>query len=370
MLNAVPKQFSLNESGYITYQPVLNDPRPGEVVAALTKGAHALEPEIEIGEAASLEGQDKDAVRQHLSYWLRSHIETVLQPLVALKEAATQEGPVAGIAAKVYEAMGTIPRAELEEFTTQLDADMRREIRSKGITLGPLLVFMREMNKPAAMKLRGILWSIANNTPLPFAMPKDGAVSFGVDPKTINHDLYRTIGYPVYGTRAVRIDMLDRVVTAIYDSAEKGQFQAQHQMAEWLGCPIAELYAILEAMGHTKIKDPAEEAQATEENKNETDEIKEGESSEVEAEQGKRDPQAKPELATFRLKRGKAHLKPQKKEPAKKTEDRKPKMVKRKKEKPKQGPKDKGPKIISTGPEKKAEDSPFAILQQLKQKDG
>ena len=53
--------------------------------------------------------------------------------------------------------------------------------------------------------------------------------------------------------------MLDRVICAVYDAAKEGKFQAPHQMAEWLGSNITDLYAVLEAMGHTKIYDPADE---------------------------------------------------------------------------------------------------------------
>ncbi|HNS45597.1 MAG TPA: hypothetical protein PKH37_10255, partial [Alphaproteobacteria bacterium] len=74
-----------------------------------------------------------------------------------------------------------------------------------------------------------------------------------------NPDFYRAIGYPLYGPRAVRIDMLDRVINAVYDGAKDGKFQAQHSMAEWMGCPIADLYGVLEAMGHKRIETPVAE---------------------------------------------------------------------------------------------------------------
>src|SRR5690606_14147693 len=94
---------------------------------------------------------------------------------------------------------------------------------------------------------------------LPAETPKDGMVSFSVADKTVDADYYRSIGYPVYGPRSIRVDMLDRVVCAVYDSAKDGKFQAQHKMAEWLGCNILDLYAVLEAMGHKIIHDPAAE---------------------------------------------------------------------------------------------------------------
>lgn len=125
--------------------------------------------------------------------------------------------------------------------------------------MGPLLVFMPELNKPAAINLRAFLLSLWNDKPLPAEKPNDGIVSFSVEGKDIDKDYYRSIGYPVYGPRSIRVDMLDRVICAVYDGAKDGRFQARHEMAEWLGSNIADLYAVLEAMGHTKTHDPLEE---------------------------------------------------------------------------------------------------------------
>jgi ATP-dependent RNA helicase SUPV3L1/SUV3 len=198
----------------------------------------------------------------------------------------------------------------------------------------------------------------------------------------VDPDYYRAIGYPVYGPRAIRVDMLDRVICSIYDSADQGKFKAQHQMAEWLGCNIPDLYAVLEAMGHQKIYDPADQpvveanaetpAPATEaaiEKKSETAAADKTE----ENQENKKTPQVKPELATFRLKRGKAGAKQSADRPAqkksfdKKSFDKKDnKKSFKKKPKKTDRPNEKEGRIYTAEPKAKPEDSPFAILEQLK----
>jgi ATP-dependent RNA helicase SUPV3L1/SUV3 len=185
-------------------------------------------------------------------------------------------------------------------------------LRDKKVRLGPLLIFLPDLNKPAAVKLRAILWSLFHDAPLPAPIPRDGAMSSVVDITTANPDFYRAIGYPLYGPRVVRIDMLDRVINAVYDSANGGKFQAQHKMAEWMGCPIADLYAILEAMGHKRIEKPVEEPkEAVAPVAEVTPELPETKIEEVqtttEAEVPKKQDQKKPELDWFMLRRGKAH---------------------------------------------------------------
>lgn len=384
ILNAIPKQFSISDEGTILYQAAVNDPRPGVLVATLSKGESALAPQVDVVTTGALGDADPQAVKTHLEHWVKAHIETGLQVLAHLA-ALPEETPeaVKALAVRVYERLGILPRAQLRSEIAALDADTRRAVRALGIRLGPLFVFQPELNKPAAVRLRGILWSVFNDKPLPFTMPKDGAVSFTVDPEAIDRQLYQTIGYPVYGTRAVRIDMLDRVVTCVYDHAQDGQFQARHEMAEWLGCPIADLYAILEDMGHKKVSDPADD---------EAGEGEEGATPKPPAanldcnivvlmidralheDKPVRWPVQKPDLAIFALKRGRAdgkagqqggaHKKPFKNKSFDKSSD-KPRKPKGKKFDKKRGEKDHRPKVVSAKA-KKVEDSPFAILQQLK----
>jgi hypothetical protein len=222
--------------------------------------------------------------------------------------------------------------------------------------------------------------------------------------------------------------MLDRVISAVYDAAEQGKFKAQHKMAEWLGCPIDDLYAVLEAMGHKKVYDPADEKKEEEAaTSGETGdasgvsgapeiagdvqaEMAEGlakqdekaeeapaentnaledtpvvsvapAAADVKAEgeaPAKPEEQKKPELATFRLKKGKANTKPysgaakpfQKKPQVgqgSKPQDGEKKDRSKGKRERRGNPKGKEYKKQTMTAEAKAkDDSPFAILEQLK----
>ncbi len=260
MLTAALTQFRLGEDGIIRFQPHPTNPLPGEAIARVLKGDKILEPKTEVLESA---GHDKDAVSNLLNEWVKAYIRQALEPLTALEQSEGLADPVKGICEKLYAALGIIPRDEIQGFTAKLDPEMRQVLRGKQVRMGPVLVFLPALNKPAGVKLRGLLWSLWNEKPLPPPLPHAGAVSVRVD-ENADRDFYRAIGYPVYGPRAIRIDMLDRVINAIYDGAKDGKFQAQHKMAEWLGCPIEDLYAVLEAMGHRKLEDvkPAEETPA------------------------------------------------------------------------------------------------------------
>lgn len=331
-------QFRLSEDGVISFQVQESNPLPGVPVAKLVKGADALTPGITVTH------QSGAALVARLEAWWAAHVKGVLEPLVALAaESDFKPKPhVKSIMERVHAAMGIVPREELEDFIKDLDADDRRDLRAAKIRLGPVLVFIPALNKPASVRLRAMLWSLARGDALPAQVPNDGIVSMAVDPAAADRDFYQAIGYPVYASRAIRIDMLDRVICEVYDSADKGKFQAQHKMAEWLGCGIEDLYAVLSAMGHVRIEDAAKPEEA----------LKEGE---------------KPELAMFFLKKGKANASGK---PAARTVKAHSKAKPEKNSKNKGGKRsktgDRQPKVMRAEAKVNPEDSPFAILEQLK----
>ncbi|MBL8641664.1 MAG: hypothetical protein JNL76_06045 [Alphaproteobacteria bacterium] len=333
---AQPKQFTLKDDGYIYFQPDSTNPLPGDVLAVLRKGESLLQPRVELTPARDLGSESVADVLMAVETWVKAHIYTVLEPLFSLVGDETLSEPNREIAFKLFEHTGIVPRGDVEASIAKLDPEMRKVLRDKKVRLGPVLVFLPELNKPVAVKLRAILWSLFHEKPLPAPTPRDGAMSAVVDVTTADPDFYRAIGYPLYGPRVIRIDMLDRVINAIYDTAKEGKFRAEHKMAEWMGCPIADLYAILESMGHRRIQkpiDPVVPSVVAEEPVVLTNSIPSGQDGEVESEkkddatipvdseskaesegmtpdvpETKKQEQKKPELDLFLLRRGKAHV--------------------------------------------------------------
>lgn len=383
ILNSLDKQFALSENGQITWQKDLTNPMPGEVIAEVIKGESVLQPSCSLVEASpAIASEDKDAVLTFVKAWLDRYIAEALAPLMNLKSEDISEGAPKEIAEKLHDAMGVIPRADLQDLIAQMDEEKRNALRSKKIRFGPLLVYLPELNKPAAVRLRALLLNLWADQDLPASVPADGIVSFSVEGKELDKNYYQSIGYPIYGPRSIRVDMLDRVICAVYDSAKEGKFMAQHQMAEWLGSNISDLYAVLEAMGHTKIQDPADNATDKAEDKKPEDVKDEADSVTPKADEAppsadskpKDKEQKKPDLAIFRLKKGKASESKPRGDKKTFSPTSKNKRLSdtnfqsgKKKFKSSKGKKPEPRKHVYVAEaEKKPEDSPFAILEQLK----
>lgn len=322
-----PNQIRLAENGDITWQKDPTNPLPGEKIGSILKGDSLTTPKAIIEENDLVKAAGVDVVQVAVQEWLDAHVKSGLEPMFRLLEDDITAEPAKKIAQKIFDWVGILPREEVQEYIDQMDEEARQSLRSKKIRFGPLLVYLPELKKPAAVRMQAMLLSLWNDKPLPATVPSDGIVSFSVANKEdTDKDYLRAIGYPVYGPRACRVDMLDRVVCAVYDNAKEGKFQAQHQMAEWLGSNIADLYAIIEAMGHKKIHDPAEialkeAAKLAENEESAPQEVVQEVAPEVAGEPAseqktesadapktdtKETNQSKPELATFALKRGKA----------------------------------------------------------------
>lgn len=397
MQNTEYKQIRLMDDGQITFQADPTNPLPGQPVARIKKGTAPLEPDVE----ALIEGIGDEGMTK-LRAWLKYHIFTVLESLMPLSSELDPEGPARDIARKIFDAMGIVLRADIEGEIAKLDDAGRTLLRQKKVRMGPILVFVPVLNKPAAVRLRALLWSLWRDKPLPAPVPKDGATSMVVTDADADPVFYRSIGYPLYAGRAIRVDMLDRLIGEIYDSAKDGKFQAKHKMAEWLGCSVPNLYLVLEALGHKKIHDPADEVKPAEETKVEekpAEEVK-AEEAPVAAESPAAEAStpaapaaaavARPELATFSLRKGRAYNAPRKPpkpdlltpEEIKEREERRSRADRKKSEsgdRPKKPFKKKFDKdggrgrdnrqdVVFAVAKAQPESSPFAALQGLKAK--
>jgi len=398
MIAAEDKQFTLTDKGEILYQAQATNPVPGEIVARLKKGEGAYKPAIGIVSEDLLGGEDAAAVQKRLEDWFAVHMVEILGALPKMDNMEdTQSASARGIGFQLHESFGVLPRENVQDLINELDDESRNALRVRKIRMAPVLIYMPLHVKPAAVRLKAMLWSLWNDKELPASVLPDGITSKSTEGfDQIDRDYYRAIGYPVYGPRFIRVDILDRVVGAIYDAADKGKFEAKHEMAEWLGCTIPDLYQVIEALGHKKIHDPADDlakeepakAEAAEKQSSEAETPKAEENppaeeakaenvkaenvkaEDVNVENAKKEPAAdrapviKPKLATFALKRGKAHEKPsaQSKKPFKKTDSKKKPNYKKDNKRGDKPKKPAAPRVIS------ATSNPFDVLKDMQKK--
>lgn len=266
--------LSLTRTGQIVWQ---NAP-----IAKLEAGPSLLKPRIAIIADNQLSGADREAVQARLEKFFSRHIANMVEPLVKLEEGEGLAGTSRGIAFRLVETLGVLPRDQVAQEIKSLSQDERAALRKFGVRFGAFNVFVPLLLKPAATQLRLLLWGLEkskdgkfNTEDLP-EPPGQGLTSALFDRST-PRGFYGVCGYRICGPRVVRIDMLERLADVIRDrvfwrprfpeeprpqgSVEGGGFTVIPDMMSLVGCSGEEFEAILRSldfrMQKRKAKRPA-----------------------------------------------------------------------------------------------------------------
>ncbi|TWB18630.1 ATP-dependent RNA helicase SUPV3L1/SUV3 [Nitrospirillum amazonense] len=221
----------------------------GAVIGVLAPGPTPLAPLVRLVGDDFLQTGQREPVRARLARWVEAHVARVLSPLTALAAAARGgelSGAGRGIAFQVAEALGGLPRAALEPLIATLTKEDRRRLAALGLRLGFSQVFLTALTRPVAVALRGLLWSVAHATPM--AVPPPGRVTLAVG--DLPPDFLAAIGYVPLGSRALRIDMVDRLEKSLAGRAKAGPLVAVDDLVLSLGVPRAEVPSLMSALGY------------------------------------------------------------------------------------------------------------------------
>lgn len=249
----------------------------GDPVAKLIPGEEVLTPRLKIIADEHLTGPARDAVQARVDLWLKSHIEKLLGPLLALGKAEDITGIGRGIAFQLVESLGVLERHKVAEEMKSLAQEARAVLRGHGVRFGAHHIYLPALLKPAPRALAAQLWALKHGglqqkglDELPH-LAASGRTSIPVDPE-IQKGLYRAVGFRVAGERAVRVDILERLADLIRPalawrpgaSGEKpagafdgSGFLATVAMTSLAGCAGEDFASILRSLGYRMERRPA-----------------------------------------------------------------------------------------------------------------
>lgn len=240
----VSAAFSLDESGRILW-------RHGEEqfpIAQLQKGSDFYQPKVKLLHTELLEDAQNKIVQARVDAWLQEQFDKHLAPLVALKDADIK-GAGKGIAFQLYEHAGMMLRTDVHELLETLPKEDRPALGKIGIKLGAYYIYQRDVLKPAASHLKAVLWRIFNDvSPEHTHLPSGGNVSMAC-PEHGNRAFYRAMGFPVFGKTCVRVDMVERLNSAIFDGAVEGKYKFDPALASVVGVSVETIQFILHDLG-------------------------------------------------------------------------------------------------------------------------
>jgi ATP-dependent RNA helicase SUPV3L1/SUV3 len=242
----------------------------GAEIAELERGDTALKPRLKLYADEHLAGPERERVQKRLEAWLASELDAKLKPLIALSEASDVSGLARGLAFRLTETLGVLRRDTAADEIKALDQEARGQLRKYGVRFGAFNVYIPALLKPAAADLLLVLWALhagraqggVEPDALP-ARPQQGLTS--VEAGKMPEPYWRAAGFHVAGSRAVRIDMLERLSDLIrarvaYRPAEgateaptgatgDGGFRVVPDLMSVVGCSGEEFASILKALG-------------------------------------------------------------------------------------------------------------------------
>jgi ATP-dependent RNA helicase SUPV3L1/SUV3 len=206
----------------------------GAGIARLQAGAGVLAPRLDLMHDDLLEGGLRNEVEARLALWLGNHLAAVLAPLHRLAQSGLT-GPARGVAFQLQESLGTLPRSRITEQIDELSANERRALRGRGVQIGVHAVFLPSLLKARASALRARLWAVHHRVePMPAPLPK-GRVSVEVDAE-LPLGYYAAAGFTVFGTRAIRLDMVERLAAVMSTRAKQGPVAVTGELQALVGC--------------------------------------------------------------------------------------------------------------------------------------
>ncbi|TIR43082.1 MAG: DEAD/DEAH box helicase [Mesorhizobium sp.] len=253
----------------------------GAPIGTLVAGDEPLKPRLVLLADEQLAGPARDKVAARAERFVNFQIESLLKPLVDLKNAEQITGIGRGIAFQLVENFGLINRRDIAEEMKSLDQEGRAALRRLGVRFGAYHVFVPALIKPAPAGLVTLLWALRSDGKdkpgfgdVVHALAS-GRTSVVIDP-TFDKTFYKLAGYRNLGRRAVRVDILERLADLIRpatnwkpglgqrpDGAYDGQsFMVTPPMMSILGATADDMEEILKGLGYRAEPKPAVEVRA------------------------------------------------------------------------------------------------------------
>ncbi len=218
-------------------------------VGKLVRGDDVLRPRVQafVDEAAGAQVAEK--VTRRLQHFIDRKIATLFEPLLNLSRDEELTGLARGFAFRLAEALGILPRAEVAQDVRALDQDMRGALRKHGVRFGQYTIFMPALLKPAPTRLRLVLASLhAGREEFPES-PPPGLVTVPA-PEGIEDEIWRLSGYRRAGSRAIRIDMLERLADLLRGQDSRAGFEATPDMLSITGLTLEQFADLMQGLGY------------------------------------------------------------------------------------------------------------------------
>jgi len=231
-------------------------------IAVIERGDEPLAPRVRLLAGTRLADPEAEAVRAKCAAWLEARMADKLAPLMALQaemnSPAAEDGKTAplrglarGIAFRLLESFGALPRNQVANDLRKVDQEARKGLRRFGIRIGATSLYIPPLLKPHAVELRLMLWALWHGHDTLPALPTPGLVWISTDPAA-PREFYEIAGFRLIGNHeAVRSDMLERLADAVRPLGKDGaEFTVSPDIMGLIGCSGDSFASAMRLLGY------------------------------------------------------------------------------------------------------------------------
>lgn len=220
-----------------------------DAVGRLEPGPDVLSPKVRAFVEDDIDPAVAERVARRLGHWIERKVKALFEPLTSLRDDPALAGLAKGVAFQLIEALGVIPRRQIADDVKQLDQESRALLRKHGVRFGQHHVFMPALLKPAPTRFRILLWSLFSKFEEFPSPPPPGHVTIAALPGA-PEGFYVRAGYRLCGTRALRIDMLERLADMLRGVDPRAGFEATPEMLSITGCTLDQFADLMAGLGY------------------------------------------------------------------------------------------------------------------------
>ncbi len=218
----------------------------GESIARVIQGTSFFEPKVTLLSQDFVTDHEQKALVTFLQNWVEEKIKTQFAQIFALKNH-DEKGIMSGLLFHLEENKGWVRRSEVADIMSELSMEEKGRLKKRGVYLGAFSIYLKSILERSTQELTTILWNVFE-TKNRFTLLDGGHTSFPL--KNDKHNEYATlIGYMPLGKTAVRLDMLERLNSKLYDTADKGIVELKNEMVNMIGIDFARAHKLLNQMG-------------------------------------------------------------------------------------------------------------------------
>ena len=237
---APESEIILDNNGHIFWR--------GSKVGELEKGQKILVPKVKLIKVGELEKGDLEKIQRKLDIFLEKKIKVLLPNLLNLATDHVFSGASAGLVHIFINNLGVIMKSEVMEQFKSIDHENRAKLRNIGIRFGYKTIYDPMLLKPEASKLRISLFNIFYaSTKIKVFNPPPGLVTLDYD-KHISKRQYLVAGFFVAGSRAIRVDMLERLYFLIKENLKDEWTVVQPSMLSITGLGLENFAELIKSL--------------------------------------------------------------------------------------------------------------------------